>query len=277
MDGGTGTEISRRGIPLDSGRSWSASANVNSPDVIQEIHEDYIQAGAEIIIANTFSTRRSLLARTGLDHLTEEINFKAVNLALVAREKCAIDKSSVIVAGSMSTFEPMDQAKIIPSYEEALRNYKEQANLLVEAGVDIIILEMFIRTLDTMAAIEATNRLDIPIWVGFSCESFEDQIYLGIKGQHANETLKDGVRSASAENVNAYFVMHSPLEVTGPALRELRECTSLPIGAYAHADPSISPSSYLEAARDWVEEGAQIVGGCCGTTPDHIRALRKGI
>ena len=81
MDGGTGTEISRRGIPLDSGRSWSGPANVDSADLIQKIHEDYIQAGAEIIIANTFSTRRSLLARTGLDRLTEDINLKAVNLA----------------------------------------------------------------------------------------------------------------------------------------------------------------------------------------------------
>ncbi|MQF69511.1 homocysteine S-methyltransferase family protein [SAR202 cluster bacterium AD-804-J14_MRT_500m] len=292
MDGGTGTEISRRGVPLDSNLTWSGIANVDSPNLVRKIHEEYIQAGAEIIIANTFSTRRSLLARSGLDDFTAEINVKSVNLALAAREKCAIDKSSVIVAGSISTFEPMDQPKIIPSYNESLKNYEEQASLLVKAGVDIIILEMFIRTVDAMAAIEATSKLDIPIWMGFSCELFDDKIYLGIQGRHANETLQDGVRSTSSENINAYFVMHSPPGITIRALRELRDSTSLPIGAYAHTDdlesqtgvapglraiPSISPSQYLETAREWVDVGAQIIGGCCGTTPDHIRALHNGI
>ena len=125
-----------------------------------------------------------------------------------------------------------------------------------------------------------------------SCESHDGEIYLGLSGRHGGETIADAVYASSSPNVKAFCIMHSPPQVTADALRELKVCTSLPIGAYAHGGrvddeegqaPKVSPGrpsltgtdpdKYLDYAREWVACGATIIGGCCGTTPEHIRAL----
>jgi S-methylmethionine-dependent homocysteine/selenocysteine methylase len=283
MDGGTGTEISRRGVDVDSSRSWSANANISCPDLVRDIHRDYILAGAEIIITNTFSTSRATLATDGLSERTESINKQSVRLAMDARESCDAEET-VVIAGSMSAFEPKGHPEIIPPYEEALEDYREQASILAGTGVDLIILEMFSRTVDLKAAIEAATETCLPVWVGLSCESHDGQIYLGLMGRHGGETIADGVIASSSPNVKAFFIMHSPPQVTADALRELQAYTSLPIGAYAHggsiedqvgvyARGSTDPQKYSEYARQWVACGATTIGGCCGTTPEHIRVL----
>ena len=289
MDGGTGTEIERRGVHIDPDLAWSAAANISSPDLIRDIHQDYIFAGAEIIVTNTFSTSRAILTTVGLAGQTEEINRQSVMLARDARRNCGAEHR-VAIAGSMSSFEPKDQPGIIPSYMAALEDYREQASILVEAGVDLIVLEMFVRTIDIAAAVEAATQTGLPIWVGLSCESYDGQLYMGLGGRHAKETIADAVRATSSINVAAFCIMHSPPQDTAHALQELRMHTSLAIGAYAHGgdiqaqtghEPNISatdhvhPEKYLEYAYEWAACGAKIIGGCCGTTPEHIRVLSK--
>lgn len=291
IDGATGTEISRRGVEIDAKRSWSANANITFPDLVRDIHRDYILAGAEIITANTFSASRATLALDGLSDRTEEINTNSVRLAMEAREMCDAAQT-VLVAGSMSTCVPKGQPKVAPSYAEALEDYREQASILSRAGVDLIILEMFVRTLDIRAAIEAANETNLPLWVGLSCESHDGQIYLGIMGRHAGETIADAVQASASQSVKAICIMHSPPHTTADALRELKVLTSLPIGAYAHggttddqigraapAPPGsrsltgVDPEKYMKYAQEWMECGATIIGGCCGTTPEHIKSL----
>lgn len=292
MDGGTGTEISRRGVTIDSSGSWSANVNITYPDLVLDIHRDYILAGAEIITTNTFSTSRATLAIDGLSEQTEEINKQSVRLAMNARKNCAAEET-VVIAGSISAFEPKGHPEIIPSYDEALEDYREQVKILAKERVDLIVLEMFARTIDLKAAIEATSGTGLPIWVGLSCENHDNQIYLGLNGRHGGETIANAVIASSSPNVKAFCIMHSPPQVTADALRELNTYTSLPIGAYAHGGsiedengqapkasregrPRLSgtgPEEYLDYAREWVACGATIIGGCCGTTPEHIRAL----
>ena len=291
MDGGTGTEIARRGVTLHPELSWSANANITFSDMVRDIHRDYIQAGAEIIITNTFSTSRTTLKIEGLSGQTEEINKQSVRLAIDARKICDSEET-VVIAGSISAFEPKGHPEIIPSYAEALEDYREQVKLLAGAGVDFIVLEMFTRTVDLKAAIVAATETGLPIWVGLSCESHDGQIYLGLSGRHGGETIADAVTASSSPNVKAFCIMHSPPQVTADALRELKICTSLPIGAYAHGGSiedeiglatkiskkgqsltGTDPDKYLEYALEWVACGATIIGGCCGTTPQHIRVL----
>ncbi len=291
MDGGTGTEISRRGVTIDSSSSWSADANITFSGMVRDIHRDYILAGAEIITTNTFSSSRATLATGGLSAQTEEINEQSVRLAMDARKSCDAE-DTIVIAGSMSAFEPKGQPAIIPSYEDALEDYREQVKILAGAGVELIVLEMFSRTVDLKAAIEAATETSLPIWVGLSCESYDGQIYLGLSGRHAGETISDAVIASLSPNVKAFCIMHSPPQVTADALRELKTCTSLPIGAYAHGGsiddekgqaPKVSgggqslagtdPEKYLAYAHEWVACGATIIGGCCGTTPEHIRIL----
>jgi S-methylmethionine-dependent homocysteine/selenocysteine methylase len=289
MDGGTGTEIPRRGVPLCPA-TWSGRATLTHPDLIRQIHEDYIRAGAEVIITNTFSTSRSTLEAGGLSGQTAEINRLAVRLAQEARDNVPSAKS-VAVAGSMSTFVPKLDPTVTPSYEAALADYREQAQILAGAGVDFFILEMLIRTLDARAAVEAASETGLPIWVGYTIQRDNGGLYLGIRGKHVNEGIGDAVDAVASMGVSAFFIMHSAVEDTLPGLQVLRQHTSLPIGAYAHSmelSPGqentgtmvVRPSTageYLGHAQDWVKLGAQVVGGCCGVTPDHIRALSNGL
>ena len=291
MDGGTGTEIQRRGT--STGRTaWSAEPMPDHPDLIREIHEDYIKAGAEIIITNTFSTGRDLLESAGLADRTAELNQLGVRLAQEARDRTASVKP-VLIAGSMSTMTPKDEPAVKPSYEEALAVYREQAQLLAAAGVEVIAAEMIIRTLDARAAVEAIRETGLPAWVGYSVQRDGEEYFLGLHGKHAGETIAQAVNAVAVDGVSALLVMHSQSEDTGPALHEMRKHTSLPLGAYAHAvevstawEPptaatlrlgTITPDEYLAYAREWVDAGVQIIGGCCGIDPGHIKTLKNGL
>ena len=289
MDGGTGTELPRRGVPLCPA-TWSGRATLTHPEVIRQIHEDFIRAGAEVIITNTFSTSRSLLETGGLAGRTAEINRLAVRMALEARDNVP-SAQPVVVAGSMSTLVPKMDPTVTPSYEAALADYREQAQTLAEAGVDLFVLEMLIRTLDARAAVEAAAETCLPIWVGYTLQRGNGGLYVGIRGKHANEEIGEAVDAVASMGVSAFFIMHTSVEDTLPGLRIMRQHTSLPIGAYAHSmqfSPgqqntgamTVRPSTadeYLGHAQDWVNAGAQVIGGCCGVDPDHIRALREGL
>ncbi|MCH7996693.1 MAG: homocysteine S-methyltransferase family protein [Chloroflexi bacterium] len=288
MDGGTGSELHRRGLPV-SDKIWSGEALFSQPDAIREIHEDYIKAGAEIVITNTFSTGRHILEVAGLGDRTVEIIKLGVKLAREARDKAATGKP-VIIAGSMSGYSPLLDPTVTPSYEAALTDYREQSKALAEGGVDLIVVEMLIRTLDARAAAEAAAETGLPVWIGYSVVEDEGKLYLGLRGKHINESIRYAVEAVSPAGVSAFFIMHSSLEITAPGLRELRRCTDVPIGAYAHTISrylgplprdmdwrDLSPEDYLGYARAWVKDGGQIIGGCCGTTPEHIRALKTGL
>tara|TARA_B100000315_G_scaffold246086_1_gene272971 strand:+ start:98 stop:1039 length:942 start_codon:yes stop_codon:yes gene_type:complete len=289
MDGGTATELVRRGVPLCP-TTWSGRATLTHPEVIRQIHEDYIRAGAEVIITNSFSTSRSRLEAGGLAGQTTEINRLAVRVAQEARDNVPSAKP-VVIAGSMSTLTPNLDPTVTPSYEAALTGYREQAQILAEAGVDLFMLEMLIRTLDARAAVEAASETGLPIWVGYTLQRDNGGLYLGIRGKHVHEGIKDAVDAVASKGVSALFIMHSYIEDTLPGLQILRQHTSLPIGAYAHSmelspgQPNtgtmvVRPSTtdeYFGHAHDWVNLGAQIIGGCCGVTPDHIRALSDGL
>ena len=228
------------------------------------------------------------MKRAGLDDRTVELNRLAVRLAQEARANVPSDKP-VLIAGSMSTFIPKGDPTVIPTYEAAFADYQEQAGILAEAGVDLMLLEMLIRTVDVRAAMEAAVATGLPTWVGLSVRrdgkevyvGLRDgrEVYLGLRTKRGNERLAEAVDIAASAGASAMFVMHSPIEDATAGLRELRRLTSLPVGAYPHVvgDETISPEKYLEHAREWVEMGAQIVGGCCFTTPDHIARLSKSL
>ena len=275
MDGGTGTEIGRRGVPMGP-LTWSAEALITSPETVRGVHEDYIRAGAEIIITNTFSTGRAMLERAGLGDRAVELNRLAVKLAQEARDSVASDRP-VLIAGSMSTFPPQSDPTVIPSFDAALADYREQSGILAEAGVDLIVAEMLIRTVDVRASVEAAVATGLPTWVGLSVKSDDGELFLGLRSRRGNERVPEAVEAA--EGASALFIMHTLIEDTTQGLRELGRYASVPIGAYPHAGGTdeVSPEEYLECASEWVDLGARIIGGCCFTTPDHIRLLRNSL
>lgn len=286
LDGGMGTELQRRGVPMDHA-AWCGAAVKTHPEVVRQVHRDYIDAGADVIIANTFATARHVLEAAGLGDEVAAITRRAVELAREARDASA--KRPVWVAGSLSTMPPKDDHALSPTPERAREIYREHAALLAEAGVDLVALEMMMDLEEAPIAVEAAVATGLPVWVGFSCRIRDDGSVRMWKeptarrdidpefGEVADEILRIGGEVAG--------VMHSDVEDTASALRVLREHWDGPLSAYAETGGfempnwdfvgALEPDAYAERAREWVEMGVQVVGGCCGTGVEHIRRLRE--
>jgi homocysteine S-methyltransferase len=279
IDGGTGTEIQRRGVPMDD-RTWCADANLTAPDVVRDVHRAYVDAGAQLLIANTFASSPFLFSH--LDRLDElaEIDRRAVQLAREAAN------GRVPVAGSFSTMRPgpagsdrTDLSREWPESEaRALCGAKAQA--LVDAGVDLIVMEMMRDADYSVWATEAAMETGLPIWVGLAVERDQQGDLVGWSRPDCG--IAEIVDALASTGPQLMAVMHTELHDTTAAIDVVRSRFSGPLGAYPEsgyfARPNwvfvdVSVADLVTAARGWIARGVTVVGGCCGTTPDHIAGL----
>lgn len=280
LDGATGTELEKRGAPLHKA-AWSAAALLTHPDIVRNVHEDYVRAGTDIVTTNTFSSARHILEPAGLGEKTHELNATAVRLA---RE--AIDNASngrpVQIAGSICSrriFESGHQAygrELQPSDDEFEAGYREQAEILSEAGADLLLLEMMDDIKYTSLALKAAVATGLPTWVGFSCELPSDRSDVMLL--KSTETLARGIEAVTPLGGSLAAVMHSLTKDIEPALGIIKNSWEGPTGAYAHSQdgaPLINPREYLAHALRWVKMGAQVMGTCCRMGPEYIRLLRE--
>lgn len=290
IDGGMGSQLQAEGVPMDE-VAWSARANLDQPDVVQRVHEAYIRAGAEVIIANTFAASRAALEPAGLGSRVADANRSAVGAALRARDAAAT--RPVAVAGSMSSFCPaaMDgsdesaplgrPASKDPRFPD-LADFREQAQLLAEAGVDLIVLEMIEAQGYGRAAVRAAAETGLPVWLGISATRRQD----GTLGTFAElgdgDSVEDLLSALAGPSLAAVTVMHTDPEVVPDAIEIIGSHFAGPIGAYAEngywVPPNwvfgdLTPGEYLQQAIAWADRGAQLIGGCCGTGPEHIQVL----
>jgi homocysteine S-methyltransferase len=289
IDGGVSTEIQQRGVALDRD-VWSGIAHKTHPDLVRKVHEDYVQAGAEVITANTFSTARHVLESIGLGDEVKTINAEAVQLAKAARTNAA--RGEVWIAGSMSSMPPLNSPREVAAGKQAAANYRELAEILAEAGVDLIIAEMMINFSSAHLVIEAALSTGLPVWVGYSAMVADDGVSLVSwrSGDTADTAPPDDfgalVEAIAPLGGAAAGIMHSRVADTGPALEILGRHWSGPKLAYAETgrfekpdwifEEICAPNEYAEEVERWMTEyGVQIVGGCCGTGPEHIRVLKE--
>jgi S-methylmethionine-dependent homocysteine/selenocysteine methylase len=273
LDGATGTELDRRGVrttlPL-----WSALGLIEAPEVVRAIHEDYARAGADVLIANTFRTTRRTLAKAG-----RPVDEAAVltNLAVELARSATAFRPGALVAGSIAPLEDCYSPWLSPPFGVALAEHRAQARLLADAGVDFLMVETMPCATEAEAALIAAGEAGLETTIGFVLGN--DRRLL------SGETLTAAVGRAMAHAPAAILINCSPSRVVDLALGELRALTSLPIGGYANlgvaeatvgweADDSVDGSAYAALAAPWLKRGARIVGGCCGTRPEHIAALR---
>ena len=280
LDGATGSELQARGVPMDHA-AWCAKALSTHPDTVREIHEDYIRAGADIVTANTFSSARPTLAAAGLGDQTKELNSLAVKLALEARDNVAGDRR-VYVAGSMSTFSSYSPGPL-PA-DESRKSYQEQADILAEAGCDLLVLEMLMDIDQATLCTNAALSTGLPVWIGFTIQRTEsgDLVMYDPSQEMPFSECLDALISLGGSAVS---VMHTEIESTAPGLEIVKERWNGPLGAYANLgrwerpdwvfDNPVSPEAYLEECKTWVEMGVQIIGGCCGTGLEHIATLAE--
>ncbi|QDV30490.1 Homocysteine S-methyltransferase [Planctopirus ephydatiae] len=274
LDGATGTELNRRGV--DTGLPlWSANALTTDAglSVLRQVHLDYLNAGADVITTNTFRTNRRALAAKNFSAL--ELTLRAV---ATAKEAVAEFGRSTIVAGSLSTLEDCYRPELVPPADACLDEHSERIEHLVEGGVDVLLIETMncIREAEVAARIAVATGL--PTWVSFVCD-VNGRILSGESLTYAAEILMP--LGVSALGVNCM-----PAHTLAQPLRELRAVCGeeFPVMAYGnigHVDEeqgwvntdTTDPNGYLQNARTWP---AQIIGACCGSTPEHIRKLKQG-
>ena len=279
IDGGTGSELQRRGVAMDA-HAWSGAAALAHEGVLRAIHEDYIRAGADVITANTFGTARFVLAAAGLNDRFEQINRAAMRAAREARE--AVGRP-VAIAGSLSCLPPRLDPAAYPDPQTESDAYRELAELLATEGADLIALEMMEDTVHAPMAMAAAVETGLPVWLGVSTRLSESGG--GLVGFDFPDTPLAGPLNALIPMRPAVVnIMHTPPESVGPALDELGRHWDGPSGAYPElgdfAAPDwrftrqLTPAEFVACAVGWVRQGARLLGGCCGTLPEHIRALK---
>lgn len=285
LDGAIGTEILRRDV------TWADHQNLARPDVIRTLHADYVRAGADVISTNTFQlSRRSLLnhfrdaahmARIGAPDLASrpEASLRAaVLLAQEARERAGADRP-IAIAGAITTLEWCFRPDLAPDAEHAAAEYRELTGILADAGCDLILLETVNSVAEAVVAAEAAGQVGIPIWVSFVPDE-QGLLFTG-------ETMQDAAAALAPLAVDAILLNCAPPDDCAAGLRELQPHATVATGAYPHVgrfDPpewlftdEYPPPEYVAAARTWREWGASILGGCCGTTPEHVAALASAL
>jgi len=286
LDGAVSTEIQKRGVAMNSD-VWSGIAHKGHPEIVRQVHEDYIGAGAQVITANTYSTARHVLESLDLGDEVRSINTEAVRLAQAARDRAA--KGETWIAGSMSSMAPFSSQQEVAAGEKVADNYQELAEILAEAGVDLIIAEMMRDAENARMVIEAALSTGLPVWIGYSAMMADDGE--SVMSWRWKSTLPTGDFGELVETLvplggEAAGIMHSQVRDTGPALEIIERHWSGPKLAYAETGrlekPDWSfkeicmPNKYAEEIENWISTyGVQIVGGCCGTGPEHIRVLKE--
>ena len=287
LDGATGSELENRGIKMDN--SWCATASLEF-DILKQIHKDYINAGAKIITTNTYASNRMILEVAGVEDKFEDINLAAINAAIQAREECGRD--DVLVAGSLSHQIPYEDAfrsqeekdkyikKLTPEYFQ--KSFDELAFFLADNGCDFILLELMYRPDRIDIIFDSASKVGLPVWAGFSSRNKDGLIALTTDYEYS---FKKMISNVKHHKLDAVGIMHCDIGVIEESIKELKEVYDLPIMAdpevavfkFPHYDMSnvIPPDDYLIEAKKWKDAGAQIIGGCCGTTVEHIKLLNQ--
>ena len=289
LDGGVGTEIQRRGVAMNE-HAWCGVANRENPDVVRQVHVDYIHAGAEVITANTFGTARHVLEPAGYGDEVEAINRSAVKHAQEAREEAA--DGQVWIAGSLSSMPALSRMHRTPTGSQVADNYREQADILAGAGMDLIICAMMLDRDNVPLVIEAAKTTGLPVWVGFSAQKHpdHDDIVAWREQEFWDlpiEPFNDLVRDMVSVGGDVIGVMHSYVGATDRALAQLKQYWNGPTLAYAETGhferptyvfrEDMDPDTYSEVALRWRDVGVKVIGGCCGTGPEHISAIAKAM
>lgn len=282
MDGGTGTELERRGVPMTD-RIWCGAANFEHGETLRQVHEDYIRAGARVITTNTFATARHALEPAGFGDHVARANRVAVEAALAARERSGV--GDVAIAGSISDFIADREDRSWYQDTRLRATFREQAEILAGAGVELLAMEMMQEPEIAIPAIEAAIDTGLPVWVGCSCR----RTHRGRLGlfDAPERDFRELLEAIDGLPVGVVGIMHTEIPDMVPGLEAVRERWSGPLSAYPESGyfkmphwqfvDIVSPDDLVAAARTWRRMGVQIIGGCCGIGPEHIAALREAL
>ena len=268
LDGATGSNLMKLGMPRGvCTEAWVAE----HPEAILELQRAYVKAGSQIVYAPTFSANRHSLARHGLQDQVRELNRRLVQISK--------EVEGALIAGDMTTTGvPMEPLGTM-GYNELFDIYAEQAQALAEAGADLMVVETMLGVDETAVALEAISSVcELPVLCTVSIQA-DGGLYFGGSCFEAVQTLQE--LGASAVGINCSLGPEQLCSI----VRNLRELIHIPLIVKPNAGmPTISdtgdaiypmdPNSFAQHMSKLIQVGAHIVGGCCGTSPAYIAALK---
>ena len=286
LDGGTATELRRAGLSM-SAPWWTTRAVLTDArrQVLRDIHAEFLRAGAQAVTANTFRCNLRTLQRAGLrDAGLAWMVHAAVGVATAARNHAGT--GATLVAASMAPVEDCYRPDLVPPDDELRTEHRWLATELRRAGgVDVVLVETMNSEREARVALAEVLAAGMRAWVSFVCDA-DARLLSG-------EPLARVAAAVEADGAAAVLVNCTPPEPTEVCLRALRDACSGPIGAYPNVEDRtgipqwthvdrVLPSGDAEefgdlVARWWGEYDLALVGGCCGTTPEHIAALSRRI
>ena len=283
LDGAMGSELEKNGAQMDK-KLWCGTSSIKFPEIVKKVHEDYIEAGADVITTNTYASTPISMKNYGFENSIEEYNKKSV---LIAKKAAENSNKDIAIAGSVSasgSFYKLGIKTMIP-------NFNEQLKILTEEGVDLIILEAMSSQAEIVQAmIECSTKVKVPVWLAISCviDNNSNQIMLGYNDSidappEVYENFEKSLKKFSQLHEGPILIAHSNIDVTGKAVKIAKKIFNGIIGAYPNVgfyekphwiyEDNMKPEDYLIQAKSWVENGSQIIGGCCGIGPDLIKSL----
>lgn len=272
-DGAMGTMLYEKGVFLNS---CFEELNLSKRHLIRQIHSEYIDAGVDFIETNTFGANAFKLAKFGLAGHVERINAAAVE---IAKESAG---GSVLIAGSIGPLGREIGPHSLTASEEAGKAFREQARILTRAGVDFLLLETFSSSRELITAIDAAADVsDVPIVAHLTIDENHQTLY----GERLENVFPD-IAGRDGVVVVGLNCCVGPAQMLS-ALNVIKEMTDKPISVMPNAglprrveDRTLymcTPEYMAEYAKRFFEHGARIIGGCCGTTPKHIKQIAKAI
>jgi len=284
LDGGVGTELQKRGIEMDE--SWCGTASRNT-QILKEVHLDYIKAGAQVITTNTYASSRLLLDAAGFGKDFEEINLKAINCAKAARDE--VD-DNILIAGSLSHRYPIAngdlQSNATIQFEQSILQEAtdEMAEFLSNNGCDLLLLEMMYHPDRIQTVFDSAKKTKKPLWAGFSTRKSKSGEILSLTDS-VDVSFKEMIKILKDYEIDAVGIMHTDIAIVSESIEIVKEVFDGTILVYPDSggwvspnwifDKVIKPHELKARAVEWAKEGVQILGGCCGLSPEHIRAIAE--
>ena len=273
-DGATGTMLLAAGLPAGTPpERWV----LENPAPLLDLQRAYVEAGSDLIIACTFGANRTRLEHTGLADQLAEVNQRAVQIAREAAGNRAYVAANIGPTGELMA--PIGKM----THEQALEIFTEQAAMLAEAGVDVLYIETMSDLNEMKAAITGARQAapSIPVFASFSFDH-HGRTNMGVKPEQAAETLQGMGVAAFGANCGA------TLEMTEGAVAKMHEAApqaaliAKPNAGYPRMEGrkvvyDATPEDMAEYAKKFVALGARVVGGCCGSTPEHIKAIAEAM
>lgn len=281
LDGGVGQEIyTRAGKPNTP--LWSAQIMMENPDLVKEVHKDFIKAGATVITTNNYTCTPTRLKRDSQIELFEKLQLQAVNLAIKAREELGFSSKEISIAGCLPP--------LVASYVSnentfsQLKNEYEQIINIIDPFVDLYLIETIYSIKEGIAALEAALKKNKTVWLSFTlCDDNPNFLRSG-------ESIEDAIKAIEGYNLDALLFNCSFPEIIDQGMLLLKDL-KIPYGGFANGFTSINAlkpggvvnnlearfdldeEKYASYVNQWIDKGASIVGGCCEVGPSYIKYI----